>query len=428
MGHCFYIHPPPCDVSPQAHSSQTPNWTMDVLYIRSPYEYYMDMHYTENIKCNYYFEDGFNEKIKKSNINNLSMFHLNVKSLPKHFDELELYLNSLDMKFSFLGLTETWLTNDKQEFYDFPGYSCINRFRKDRKGGGVTLQVREGLPYIRRSDLEHFDSELESIFIEVDKTILNTMSNVVIAVVYRMPDSSVDVFNERITDIMNHVIQKENKMIYVMGDLNIDFLKSDVHKSTNSLIDVLYSYNVFPVITKPSRVTETSATLIDHILTNNFDINASHIQGILCSSISDHYAIFHVAGNVIADDNLTENPIIRRDMSHKNIMKFINEMKEIDLQCVFVENDAQSAYSKFHEIVSCKYNVCFPYRKLTKRYHMNKPWLSAALKQSIKEKDINCIFYKRTKMMMRGCCTIRNIEINWISLFALLRENTTMTC
>ena len=81
-----------------------------------------------------------------------------------------------------------------------------------------------------------------------------------------MPDSSVDVFNERITDIMN-VIPKENKMIYEMGDLNIDYLKSDV----------------------PS-----------------------------------------------------------------NIMKFIDEMKEIDWQCVFVEKDAQSAYSKFHEIVSCK--------------------------------------------------------------------------
>ena len=103
------------------------------------------------------------------------MFHLNVKSLPKHFDELEMYLNSLDMKFSFLGLTETWLTEDKQEFYDIPNYSCINRFRNDRKGGGVTLQIRADLPYIRRSDLEHFDCELESIFIKVDKTILNTM-------------------------------------------------------------------------------------------------------------------------------------------------------------------------------------------------------------------------------------------------------------
>ena len=81
--------------------------------------------------------------------------------------------------------------------------------------------------------------------------------------------------------------------------------------------DALYPYNVFPVITKPTGVTEISATLIDHIHTNNFDINASHIQGILCSSVSDHYAIFRVARNASADDNLTENLIIRRDMSHK---------------------------------------------------------------------------------------------------------------
>ena len=151
-------------------------------------------------------------------------------------------------------MTETWLTECKQEYYDLPHYSCINKFRNDRKGGGVTLKIREGFTYFRRSDLEHFDNELESIFIEVDKTIFNTVSNVVIAVIYRMPDSSVDVFNERINDILN-VIQKENKLIYVMGDLNIDLLKSDVHKSISSLLDVLYSYNVFPVITKPTRVT-----------------------------------------------------------------------------------------------------------------------------------------------------------------------------
>ena len=113
-----------------------------------------------------------------------------------------------------------------------------------------------------------------------------------------MPNSSVDVFNERINDILN-VIQKENKLIYVMGDLNIDLLKSDVHKSTSSLLDVLYSYNVFPVITKPTRVTESTATLIDHFLINDFDIDASHHQGILRSSIADHYAIFHVCWKCI---------------------------------------------------------------------------------------------------------------------------------
>ena len=59
----------------------------------------MDMNDTENIRCNYYFEDVFSEKMKEVDKSTLSMFHLNVKSLSKHFDELELYLNSLDVKF-----------------------------------------------------------------------------------------------------------------------------------------------------------------------------------------------------------------------------------------------------------------------------------------------------------------------------------------
>ena len=67
---------------------------------------------------------------------------------------------------------------------------CINRYRENRRGGGVSLHIREGIPHIRRNDLEYFDNELESIFIEIDKDVFMTHSNVIIAVTYRMPDSS----------------------------------------------------------------------------------------------------------------------------------------------------------------------------------------------------------------------------------------------
>ena len=112
-----------------------------------------------------------------------------------------------------------------------------------------------------------------------------------------MPDSSVDVFNERISDILNTVC-KEHKIFYCIGDLNIDFFKYDVHKPASAMLDTIYACNVFPLITKPSRVTETTATLIDHILTKNIDIASDHLQGILCTDILDHYAIFHIAGNI----------------------------------------------------------------------------------------------------------------------------------
>ena len=247
----------------------------------------------ENMKCNYYFEDTFNKKINSMEKNRLSLFHQNIKSLPKHIDEFELYLNYLDMKYSFIGLTETWLDKDK-EFYHLQGYSCINRYRDNRRGGGVSLHIRDGISYIRRNDLEYFDNELESIFIEIDKNTWMTNSNVIIVVTYRMPDLPVEIFYERISDILN-TIQRENILFN---------WRSEHSRYMSFLIDVLYSNNVFPLITKPTRVTNKSATLIDHILTNNFDVNARHVQGILCNSILHHYAVFHIACNTMMNDSL----------------------------------------------------------------------------------------------------------------------------
>ena len=350
------------------------------------YQYYTNFHHSGNLNCDYYFEDKFRCKLDKIQDSQLSLFHLNIKSISKHYDELGLYLNSLDFKFSFIGLSETWLDDNKEEFYDLKGYSSVNRYRKDKKGGGVSLHIRKGITFMLRNDLDYFDSEMETVFIEIDKCIFGTDSNIVIGVIYRMPNSSVDVFNDRISEVMN-VIQKERKLCYLMGDLNIDFLKADDHRATGELLDVLYCNNVFPLITKPTRVTSTTATLIDHILTNNFVDDMMHIQGILCTSISDHYAVFHVACNAQTEHAKTDMPLLKRNMGQRNITKFISEMNMVDWQFVLTETDTQSAYSKFHEVISTKYNACFPYRKISKKYYKNKPWLSTALKESIKIKN-----------------------------------------
>ena len=89
---------------------------------------------------------------------------------------------------------------------------------------------------------------METVFIEIDKCIFGTDSNIVIGVIYRMPNYSVDVFNDRISEVMN-VIQKERKICYLMGDLNIDFLRADDHRATGELLYLLYCNNGFPLIT-----------------------------------------------------------------------------------------------------------------------------------------------------------------------------------
>ena len=292
------------------------------------------------------------------------------------------------MKFSFLAFTETWLNEANNDLYGWPGYNCINKYRKGRKGGGGgerSLAIQNKISYKARNDLEHFDSEMESLFIEIDSSVVSTTNDIVIGVIYRMPDSSVVVFNERINDIMN-TIQRENKTCYLLGDLNIDFLKCDGHKPTSDFLDTIYSHKLFPLITKPTRVTNHSAILIDHILTNDFGAFSSHFQGILCSSFSDHYAVFHVTSSCSAND-CSDKCTLRRDMKPVNVQKFVNKIQTLDRCNVSTETDAQLAYSKFHTILSEKYNRCFPLRKTKTIYHVRKPWLTVGLRELIKIKN-----------------------------------------
>ena len=224
---------------------------------------------------------------------------------------------------------------------------------------------------------------MESIFIEIDKDIFRTNSNIFIGLIYRMRNSSNDVFNERISDILN-IVCKEHKIFYYIGDLNIDVFKYDVDRPISVILDTTYTYNVFPLITKPTRVTETTATLI---LTNDIDIAADHQQGILCTDISGHYSIFHIAENIRYDDMIEINaPPVRltRDMRQGNINKFINETQVVEWDSVTNKPDAQAAYNKVYRILSEGYNTCFPYRKWSKPHHNNRPWLTNALNESIK--------------------------------------------
>ena len=115
-----------------------------------------------------------------------------------------MYLDSLKFPFSFIGLTETWLDECKEHLYDLSKYVSVTRSRKTKRGGGVSLLVRYHISFVSRNDLAYFDCEMESVFIEIDKSVFQSSENI-IGVVYRMPVSSVDVFNERLTDILNFV-------------------------------------------------------------------------------------------------------------------------------------------------------------------------------------------------------------------------------
>ena len=66
----------------------------------------------------------------------------------------------------------------------------------------------------------------------------------------------------------------------------------------------MFSSNGFlPLITRPTRVTPTSARLIDNIFTNNIAVVSHCMQGLLVTDVSDHYPIFHINKEFVLKEN-----------------------------------------------------------------------------------------------------------------------------
>ena len=132
-----------------------------------------------------------------------------------------------------------------------------------------------------------FDNCAEIVTVEV------TPSNgkqVLVNCVYRAPNTNVDVLSDFI--IAGLLRNNRNKTIYVCRDFYIDLLQSDKNNYISNFIDHLYSMGLHPLITRPTRITCQSKTLIDNIFTSDV---ISHIQsGLLINDTSDHLPIFQI--------------------------------------------------------------------------------------------------------------------------------------
>ena len=78
-----------------------------------------------------------------------------------------------------------------------------------------------------------------------------------------------------------------------MGDFNIDLLKFQKHDKTKYFIESMLTTGYLPVITKPTRITDHSATLLDHIYSNSKSLN--YQSGIIITDVADHFGTFYVS-------------------------------------------------------------------------------------------------------------------------------------
>ena len=180
-------------------------------------------------------------------------------------------------------------------------------------------------------------------------------------------------------------IDKEKKFGYLLGDFNLDLLKSEIHNPTLDFLNSLFSYSFWPLITRPTRVTSSSATLIDNIFTNNIALKMSCVNGIVINDITDHFPIFHICKDVVINEE--EKIIFKRNFTHKAQLLFTSLLQDVDWSCILNESDTNKAYAMFVHVYSDIYNKAFPKTRAKIKYYHRKPWLTEVLKNSIRQKN-----------------------------------------
>ena len=133
----------------------------------------------------------------------------------------------------------------------------------------------------------HKDLEINSDVLENSILELETKNqNIILCSLYRAPNTDDKIFLQDYTKLTNHLTKEQKKDCIIGLDHNLDFLKADIHKNTMKFIESTLDSNLIPVITKPTRITKSSAMLIDNIFMSN-NLIGRHVSGIVCNDMSD---------------------------------------------------------------------------------------------------------------------------------------------
>ena len=280
------------------------------------------------LKVNIIVINNSMQTIKKTY--NLSLLHTNIRSIPRIFKDMNIYLENLEHNFPIIRITESWLKPNNVNKYTPEGYNHEYDIRLGRHGGGESMFISDKLHYKRRTDLKfEITSGINSLAIKIEKNTVGNNKAIVVILIYRPPSTLVSKFNTVLSSMIND-IQKENKYVFFMGDFNTNVSKQvkgskDMEKFTN-----LFSSNSFlPLIDKPTRITRQSASLIDNIYTNCSLADCD--SGILCTDFSDHFPIFCFINN-LALNKSKYTLIKKRAYNAKNIAKFNSSLLKETLQ------------------------------------------------------------------------------------------------
>jgi len=330
-----------------------------------------------DVKLNCKFYDSSSLVSEFPNTETTSKFlSLNIRSLNSNFYKLKEWIYELEnnsVYFDVIGLQETWQI-PYPELFSLDGFQpIVYKVRRGGRGGGVGFLVRQGLNFHVNNELSLFSENcFESICIQVN---YSTKRSVNFISLYRPPCA--ERFNEFL-DMFNHLTSAvSNRETFILTDSNLDLLQMNSRNIVNNFFYSAVANGFLNIISKATRISDLSSTLIDQIFTNSE--NRSFSTGVLIDRISDH---FMTVGSITAS-RLIKKPNVRqsRNLSNSNKLKFLDSLSNLSWNSVLEVTDVNLSFSAFWDIFSLLFELHFPVSstKFNKNVHKIQGFMSEGL-------------------------------------------------
>lgn len=213
------------------------------------------------------------------------------------------------------------------------GFMSVHRLdrRDNRRGEGVALYILDSANYTVRRDLE---DDFEVIWIQMQLRKVNYL----IGFVYRAPDESLEVF-DYLDDVMRHATKNKLEVI-IIGDLNCDI--NTTSRQTDRLMEFTMANDLEQLINEPTRVTSTTSTLIDALITSTLSLFKK--AGAINITFSDHYSIYGIMHS-LATRPSKHRTITTSFWNDKKVNDFLADLKQAPWSLIYSFTDVDDMCS-----------------------------------------------------------------------------------
>ena len=296
-----------------------------------------------------------------------------------------------------MGVAETWLAADVTDGeVSIPHYKLFRKDRALQHGGGVCIYCHETTRVKQRADLE---TDLEILWIEI----MEQKHSTLVGCAYRPPDKSVaywDVFQANIEKAM----QGRQSRTVLIGDFNVDYADPLASRASH-LHSTLTHCNLFNHVSQPTRVTSSSASVIDLFLSN------VPIEGV-CRTVyvdmSDHFAILaHMPGFGMGKA-YSGHPAAKRQgrrLHRINWNTFNEDLNHHLATCTFTGN-LENAVQSLTTFIISTLDVHAPLIHRRRQEKRPCPWLTPELVAAVREQNQ----FHRRLMSDKGNADLRELH------------------